>query len=266
MKSATGSASSPEGLHYDRQAAGVVQPFRGSILSQAAGVVQPFRAAILALGLFLLSPAHALACSCVGDVPLCQSFWQADAVFSGDVVSFEELNTNRLFQRRVARIRVERAWRGQVQGTVEVRTGAGGGDCGYSFRPGRKYLVYAYKTQDGKLTTGICSPTKLLDKAAADLAYFEEAEKPSTGGRIYGTARLETKGVDLKPAPGAAITLAGESQPSRTAVTNEAGDFEFTGVPAGTYLVSMQGATTPPWKVELRDPRACVHVNLWAPR
>jgi hypothetical protein len=227
--------------------------------------VQPFGTGILALAFLLFSPAHAPACSCVGEVPLCQSFWQADAVFSGEVVSFEKLDPNQLFSRRVARIRVERAWRGRVQGTVEVRTGAGGGDCGYSFRRGQMYLVYAYKTQDGSLTTGICSPTKLLDKAAADLAYFIEAEKPSSGGRIYGAARIETKGVDLKPAPGVVVTLAGESR-SRTAVTNESGEFEFTGVPAGTYSVSMEGATTPPWKIELRDTRACVHVNLWAPR
>jgi hypothetical protein len=250
MKFATGLRGSPKGLRYDRP---------------VSAVAQPFRAALVVLGLVLLSPSVASACSCVGDVPLCQSFWQADAVFSGEVLSFENLGTNTLFQRRVARIRVERAWRGDVQGTVEVRTGAGGGDCGYSFRRGRKYLVYAYKTQDGKLTTGICSPTKLLDKAALDLAYFKEAEKPSSGGRVYGTARIEIKGVDLKPAPGVVVSLAGESQ-VRTATTNEAGEFEFTGVPAGRYSVSMAGATTPPWKVELRDTRACVHVNLWAPR
>jgi hypothetical protein len=229
--------------------------------------VKPARAAaVIALSLLLLSPSAAAACSCPGDVPLCQSFWQADAVFSGDVLSFEDLNTNRLFQRRVARIRVEHAWRGQVHGTVEVRTGAGGGDCGYSFRPGRKYLIYAYETQDGKLTTGICSPTKLFDRAAADLAYFKEAGTPSSGGRIYGTARIETKGVDLKPATGVAITLMGESHPSRTAITNAAGEFEFTGVPAGTYSVIMPGAAIPSRKIELRDPRACAHVNLWAPR
>lgn len=231
-------------------------------------VAQPFkvRAAIVALALLLLSPSAASACSCIGDVPLCQSFWQADAVFAGEVLSFEKLDDDQLFSRRLARIRVERAWRGNVQGTVEVRTGAGGGDCGYSFRRGRKYLVYAYKTRDGKLTTGICSPTKLLDKAEADLAYFKEAERPSSGGRVYGTARIEVKGVELKPAPGVVVTLAAASQPSRTAVTNESGEFEFTGVPAGTYSVSMEGAMAPPWTFELRDPRACVHVNLWAPR
>lgn len=250
MNCKDGFAGNPEGLRD---------------ICRVSAAVQAFWLAVVAVAFLLVFPPAASACSCVGDVPLCQSFWQADAVFSGEVVSFEKLDSNQLFSRRVARIRVERAWRGNVQGTVEVTTGAGGGDCGYSFRSGRKYLVYASTTQDGKLTTGICSPTKLFDKAASDLEYFKEAGKPSNGGRIYGTARIERKGVDLTPAPGVVITLASEAQ-SRTAVTNERGEFEFTGVPVGAHSVRMGGATTPPWKIELRDARGCVHVNLWAPQ
>ncbi len=214
--------------------------------------------------LALLFPRLASACQCIGDVPLCQSFWQADAVFSGEVLSFENIDPKQVLSRRVARVRVDRVWRGQVQGTIEVTTGAGGGDCGYSFRRGSTYLVYAYKTQDGKLTTNICSPTKLLDKAAADLAYFKDAEKPSSGGRVYGLAHFETKGSDLKRAKGVPITLTGESQ-TRTTVTKDDGTFEFTDLPVGEYAVRMTGATTPPWKVNIRDSRACANVNLWAP-
>ncbi len=214
--------------------------------------------------LALLFPRLASACQCIGDVPLCQSFWQADAVFSGEVLSFENIDPKQVLSRRVAHVRVDRVWRGQVQGTIEVTTGAGGGDCGYSFRRGSTYLVYAYRTQDGKLTTNICSPTKLLDKAAADLAYFKDAEKPSSGGRVYGLAHFETKGSDLKRAKGVPITLTGESQ-TRTTVTKDDGTFEFTDLPVGEYAVRMAGATTPPWKVNIRDTRACANVNLWAP-
>jgi hypothetical protein len=213
----------------------------------------------------LLFPRAADACSCVGDVPLCQSFWQADVVFSGEVVSFEKLDAKQHFSRRVARIRVDRVWRGEAQGTVDVTTGAGGGDCGYSFRPGRKYLVYSSKANDGKLTTGICSPTKPLDAAAADLAYFKEIEKPSAGARVYGSAHLETKGADLEPAKGATITLDGASGP-RTTRANDVGAFEFTNLTPGEYRVRMEGAATPPWQVTIRDARQCVRVNLWAQR
>jgi hypothetical protein len=259
MKYEAGSRNSPDRL---RQGVGASAE---AIHAQAAGLCsQAFRPGLFALVILLLVPRATFACSCIGAIPLCQSFWQADVVFSGEVLSFEQIDAKQLFGRRVARIRVDRVWRGQVRGTIEVTTGAGGGDCGYAFRPGTGYLVYAYKTKDGRFTTTICSPTKLLQKATADLAYFKEAEKPSTGGRIYGVAHFETKGSDLKPAKGVSIALAGESQ-TRTAVTKEDGTFEFTNLPVGEYSVHMAGASTPPWKVTLRDTRACVNVNLWAP-
>jgi hypothetical protein len=37
---------------------------------------------------------------------------------------------------------------------VEIRTGMGGGDCGFSFERGQSYVVYANENKDGWLTTG----------------------------------------------------------------------------------------------------------------
>ncbi len=218
---------------------------------------------LIAIVAVLLSPRDALACSCVGDVPLCQSFWQADAVFAGEVLSFEKTDPKQLFSRRIARIRVERVWRGEVTGVVEVSTGAGGGDCGYSFRKGEKYVIYANKGAEAKLSTNICTPTKLLSKASADLEYFKGIENPSPGGRVYGTARFETKGSDFVAAKAAAIVLKGAGR-SWTAETDEKGAFEFRDLPVGEYTIAMGGAR--PWQVQLPDVRACAAVNLWAPR
>jgi hypothetical protein len=221
--------------------------------------------ALVAVVAVLLSPAPALACSCIGEVPLCQSFWQADAVFAGEVVAFEKIDPKQFFSRRVARVRVERVWRGEVAGVVEVSTGAGGGDCGYSFRNGQQYVIYAYKGPQGTLSTNICTPTKLLSRASADLEYFKGVSEPSSGGRIYGTARFETKGSDLVAAKGAAIVLNGNARSWHSAADDK-GAFEFTGIPVGEYTIAMEGAPLPPWKVQLRDVRACIAVNLWAPR
>jgi hypothetical protein len=215
---------------------------------------------VLALPFF---PSRAFACSCAGGTPLCQSFWQADAVFSGEVLSFGRTEREQPLSSRVARVAVVRAWRGQVSGTVEVLTGADSASCGYSFRPGTQYLIYAYRTKDGALTTSICSPTKELSKAAADLEYVKGTGAPSAGGRIYGTARFEAKGSPLAPAKNVNINLQSTSG-SRTAVTDDTGAFEFKDLPAGEYSIVMERAPFGPRKVELRDVHACVAVNLWA--
>lgn len=214
---------------------------------------------------FLLAPAPVSACSCIADVPLCQSFWQADVVFAGEVLSFEHIDPRQFLSRRVARVRVDRVWRGNASGVVEVSTGAGGGDCGYGFRRGEVYVIYARKGAQGALSTNICAPTKLLSKASADLEYFKGIDAPSSGGRIYGTARLETKGADLAAAKNVTVVLTGHSR-SWNAVTDDKGAFEFNDLPAGEYTVAMEGAPLTPRKVELRDVRGCAALTLWAPR
>jgi hypothetical protein len=186
-------------------------------------------------------------------------------VLAGEVVAFEKIDPKQFFSKRLARVRVERVWRGEVTGVVDVSTGAGGGDCGYGFRRGQQFVIYAYKGPQGTLSTSICSPTKLLSKASADLEYFKGLDAPSSGARVYGTARFETKGADLVAAKGAAIVLEGHGR-SWNASTDGKGAFEFTGLPVGEYTIAMEGASLTRWKVEVRDVRACAAVNLWAPR
>jgi hypothetical protein len=60
--------------------------------------------ALVAVVAVLLSPVHALACSCIAEVPLCQSFWQANTVFAGEVLSFEKIDPKQFFSRRTARV------------------------------------------------------------------------------------------------------------------------------------------------------------------
>ena len=52
---------------------------------------------------------------------------------------------------------------------VVLRTGEGGGDCGYHFRIGERYLVYALGPVEA-LETSICSRTRRARQARADLA------------------------------------------------------------------------------------------------
>ena len=96
------------------------------------------------------APAPADACSCVGGIPLCETFWKTSAVFVGQVTSItpsdpvDKTKPSGLFARRRVRFTVEKTYRGDVAHEAEVLTGIGGGDCGFHFIPGRKYLVFAH--------------------------------------------------------------------------------------------------------------------------
>ena len=73
-------------------------------------------------------------------------------------------------------------YRGIQQQHVTVQTGLGGGDCGFPFEIGREYLVYAYKDDSGRLTTGICTGTGRLEESAVDLAYLRSEQLPIDHG------------------------------------------------------------------------------------
>ena len=211
---------------------------------------------IVVVVLVFTTPRGVGACSCVADIPLCESFFAADAVFEGEVTAIEALPTAKrmdmLASRRV-QFTVTRVWRGEPGSSVTLMTGSGGGDCGYNFRPGRKYLVFAAE-HEGRLTTNICSPTKALDRAAQDLDYLASAA--ATPGRIYGVVR----GNNGRPLPRYTVILRG-ADGQRHAVTNAAGEYEFTGMPAGEYTVRLivheSERAFGREDVNVRDARAC---------
>lgn len=230
------------------------------------------RLAVL-LGVVLLWPtSEASACSCVAEVPLCESFWSTPVVFEGEVLAVDAIphpNTPRHFRHRLARFRVDRVWRGALGDTAEVRTGAGGGDCGYAFRKGTKYLVYAYE-RGGSLTTGICSRTRPLSRAGEDLEYLKNAFEPSEGGRIFGRVTFSRTAprTSERAAPGYTVVLASGLR-RWTTTTGDDGRYEFLALPVGSYQISVEtaegerawgGATL--GHLELTDPRACASARF----
>jgi hypothetical protein len=213
---------------------------------------------LVAVALLVLStPRDSAACSCVPDVPLCESFWSSDAVFEGEVVEVtDRKDAPTPFAKRRARFTVARVWRGDVPASVDVMTGSGGGDCGYGFRKGRKYLVYASEGQSG-LVTNSCSPTKPLDRAAPDLEYVNTTLARDADGRIYGAVRW----VGGRPAARFTVLLQGGADGQKATVTKADGGFEFAGTPPGAYTVRVIVAE--PDKaygredVKLAEARAC---------
>jgi hypothetical protein len=88
--------------------------------------------------------------------------------------------------------RVGRTYRGAHADHIELRTGLGGGDCGFGFQVGKKYLVVAYKDDKGNLSTGICTETGLLSERGADVAYLrgERVPKASPQGETIASGKV----------------------------------------------------------------------------
>ena len=135
-------------------------------------------------------PTPVFACSCViPDSPPIE-VGQADAVFQGRVLSIVDkqnavaslLNrvrnwiglsyyyNPRFYGYRVT-FNVSSSWKGVTATVTEVTTGYGGGDCGYLFKVGADYVVYAYGHAND-LAVSICSRTAELSSASSDLSYL----------------------------------------------------------------------------------------------
>ena len=110
------------------------------------------------------------ACTCAPARSAAQELERATAVFSGEVI---EIRRHRqaadIFAGVEVMFRVERVWKGVESRTVSVFTAQSSATCGYSFREGRTYLVYAHGNAEGRLSASICSRTRRLRDARADL-------------------------------------------------------------------------------------------------
>jgi hypothetical protein len=159
------------------------------------------------LGAVFLVPDCASACSCAIEsnpkerVEFAVS--DSEAVFSGEVVDFEKGADSTMFgPTETVSFRVSEVWKGPQRETLEVSTPTQGSACGYAFKEGQEYLVFAYTGKQG-LETDLCSSNKPLAKAEADLALLGNGgEKPKDGGEVLS----DTSG---SVSAGATVGLAG---------------------------------------------------------
>jgi hypothetical protein len=139
------------------------------------------------------------ACLCLEPPPPIEAYKSSSAVFIGTVVSGRlEGDSARRYE-----FRVEESLKGKLNDNVEVFTGRGGGDCGYNFEIGGKYLVYAGNFQE-KLGTSICTRTKPYDFAGYNSRGEEERGKTEAEelkaklhSDLYGDEQKTNAVVDL---------------------------------------------------------------------
>ena len=197
------------------------------------------------LAWFAFTSPGARACSCFPPGTPCESFGSAAAVFSGTATSVRDPERPRPGEiretpyMRIFKFSVDQAYSG-VDGTeVEVLTGNGGGDCGYRFTIGERYLVYAYVSEN-RLVTSICSRTKLFENADEDLEFLGNLSSATRGATIYGRVARAKGAKNDSPLPSDVLINIEGDNVRREIRPDTEGRYRVTGLPAGHYKVTLK--------------------------
>jgi hypothetical protein len=195
-------------------------------------------------GLTLIALEHATnswACSCAPTT--CGIHRYSDADFVGLVLSRRVMPSDYKLgslERVEFEVGVIESFRGteKVGEVVRIRTGFGGGDCGYDFKLGAKYLIDASK-HDDVLLTGICSLTAPIEDSEVEL---RSLRRLGAGQRLPNLVGVLLRGADtnyganLAPLSGVTVEAKriGGGSAQKTA-TDAVGSFTFEQLPKGTY-------------------------------
>ena len=223
----------------------------------------------------VLASRDVAACSCMPSGPACQAFWKTDAVFDATVDSIEmttgpeyDLGDRRIVspEKRV-RMTVRQALKGvTVTGPLDVYTAEHGAACGYNFKTGHRYLVFASKrAADGRWVASLCSATQEYDGTGETAAFLASLAEPAKGGRIFGTVMTFDRRFDYqltsgqRPLP-ATVRLAGGGREYSFAAGN--GSYEFRGLAPGRYQLDVEppsgyASSYTSVNVDIPDGRAC---------
>lgn len=136
-----------------------------------------------------LWPAHAaFPCSCMAfpndlEEAMAMAYANADVVFLGDVTATRNTFLGILRQREVT-FSVRDRWKGPKPDTLFIRTNIGEIACGYDFRKGNSYLVFAHWDPQRKhLTTSFCDLNRTEAEAGDAISVLHRlANRRSAGG------------------------------------------------------------------------------------
>jgi hypothetical protein len=232
-----------------------------------------FGTGLLTLLFCALLPHRTSACDCAEPGPPCKAFANVPVVSAGRVVKIATISlkapSGDPYEDRLIFLEVEQSYRGSVGKAAEVVTGSG--DCGYDFRMGEHYLVYAYPhAQSGKPYTGICQRTRPISEAGDDLEYLSKKDDPSHGAGIEGTieqltrdSRYETRVVGFM----AGIRLLIQGKSGRwTTVSEKNGRFRLWGLQPGRYRITpvLPKRFLPSTETVTLEPYSCATIRFLA--
>jgi hypothetical protein len=223
---------------------------------------------VLALAGFLgVTPVQA--CSCIGPRNACEVFWDTPAIFLGRALDIRTSWTPDGSDYRSVLFEVEEAFKGLKESTlvVDIATGMDGGVCGYDFKVGERYLVFALQDpHDGSLETGICTVThQVTNDDDEDLSYLRLLPTAARESWVFGV--VETYWNPMgdhgeRKLAGIDIILEGEKGRYQ-AKTDEQGNYRIDHLPAGTYhyRVDLPGDKESPrmGQIKIRE-KGCVEL------
>jgi len=146
---------------------------------------------LLAAG-FAIPPKPAYACSCAMPESVAEELNRSDAVFDGTVVAAHRPKKWYSLTQSSAdpvtwTFEAHEIWKGKVASTIKVTSAQSSASCGYEFKEGARYIVYARSTGDS-LDVSLCSRTVLQTAAASDLAELGSGSIPPKPAGDGGTA------------------------------------------------------------------------------
>ena len=193
-----------------------------------------------------------MACECIGAERPCEHLRGSDAVFVGRVLDTvpvkRPVDKDSYRAGYIMHFAVENSLLGALGAEITIETGGGGGDCGTPLPVGDKFLIFAYKNENGQLWTGMCSGNRQLgNDPSSDQLVEQYRTLVQTGtGSIFGRV-VSTKpvwdGDDVRDGPDenpmrGTVVRAKSGEFTTTTKTLEDGSYEFDRLPNGTYTIA----------------------------
>ena len=212
------------------------------------------RIVLAAAFLLVCTPSFVSACTCVISPGTCTQGWKSgQVIFTGTVTGKLSATAPRTvddhFTQNAFQFSVSETFRGSAVAGQEftVYTGMGGGDCGYEFKVGTAYLVYASAYQ-GKFVTTICTstaPAARMRHIIQQLRALQKGERVADLFGLIGTSPISIADdpFELKPLAKKPVRVIGARGLERTTTTDDQGVFSFQTLPADTYRLEVDPPT-----------------------
>ena len=194
--------------------------------------------AIVVSGLLGSVPALGCVRSPFEPPPICQRFWEGEAVALVEVTDIQEHRYN-----RQVTLRVLDAYRGKPPAELSIKDQRT--DCGVNFGSKGRYLTWLSRTKSGEWQ----AYGDRADRVTDELKYAQSMKNPPNTGRIYGTLDKPRRNLLISapnlpsalPDRTEAVVVAENDQGRFSAKVGRELSFDFPALLPGKYKVHVAG-------------------------